>query len=109
MRTRADKFTRIVPDSGKIYDITHADTLEHTVSLPSGYPENTRAIIISPLRVSGTGTFLISSVSGGQVTEATSYRQMTWIRASDGLFYYKLLTSGDDWDIHSAGYMTGEP
>ena len=103
-----DQVARIVPASGQIYDITHADTNEHSVALPTGYPANTRAILVRTDRVGGTGSFRMRSVSGAAtyITTAPGAHGL-WIRASDGLFWYSLQTASDDWDIFANGYITG--
>ena len=98
----------IVPASGKIYDITHADNNEHSVPLPAGYPENTQALSIRANRVSGSGVFVSRSVSGQTgVNIFNNESAGLWIRAVDGLFYYNLNTPGDDWDIYAMGYVIG--
>ena len=111
MGSRFESGIRIVPASGKIYDITHADTNEHSVALPAGYPANTKALIIYPLRIAGTGHFATISVSGMPAAEARRFNNNgeggMWIRAVDGLFYYRLNVANDDWDIYSNGYITG--
>ena len=104
----SSKWVRIVPASGKIYDITHADTNEHSVALPAGYPANTKAIIIRGVRVTGTGSFIMISTSG-QSAYSWNFSQGgsgVWMRAADGLFYYSLSVANDDWDIHAIGYVT---
>ena len=107
MRSRFESGIRIIPASGKIYDITHADTNEHSVALPAGYPANTKAIYITCFRLAGTGFFVPRSVSGmpGAPRIATDFGGL-WIRAVNGLFYYNLHTANDDWDIFSDGYIT---
>lgn len=96
------------PASGKIYDITHPDTNEHSVSLPSGYPANTKLLFIKVVRSSGSGFFYVGSVSGStdKARVATTYGS-AWVRAADGLFYYSLGTADDDFDIFSLGYIVG--
>lgn len=101
---------RIVPGTGlKIYDITHADTNEHSVALPAGYPANTKALVVKANRIAGTGAFTVRSVSGvdGSGWTLNSYGSGTWLRAADGLFYYFISVAGDDWDIYAVGYITG--
>jgi len=104
-----DRVARIVPTTGKIYDITHADTNEHTVALPATYPANTKAIIITGIRIAGTGYVRIKSVSGGTGYDSClDVRfQYMWIRATDGLFYYNLSVANDDFDVYATGYVTG--
>ena len=105
------KSLNIVSASGKIYDITHVDSNEHNVTLPAGYPQNTRAMFVSGRRVAGTGFFELRSVSGadGHLIQAVAAARgvgAVWFRASDGLFYYRLTTGNDDWDIYIHGYWT---
>ena len=103
-----DQVARIVPATGKIYDITEADTNEHSVALPAGYPENTREILIHPERQSGSGNFRARSTSGdphSAVTILNDYAGI-WVRAAVGLFYYQLSTANDDWDIFAVRYIT---
>jgi len=102
-----DRVCRVLPASGKIYDITEADTAEHSVALPAGYPANTRAIQIRAERVTGTGTFQPRSVSGQTGFAILNNGNAFWIRAADGLFYYNLGVANDDWDILAQGYITG--
>ena len=94
---------RVVPASGKIYDITHADTNEHSVALPAGYPANTKAILIRSTRMAGTGNIYLRSVSGQTGYLISSLWGGLWFRASDGLFYYNLSVANDDWDINAMG------
>jgi len=104
-----DQYNRIVPAVGKIADITHADTNEHSMSLPAVYPANTRAIYIRCARIAGTGEFQVHSVSGDAGITQVTGRDVWWIRAADGLFYYALSVANDDWDIYADGYITGGP
>ena len=98
-----DQVTHVVPLSGKIADITHADTNEHSMALPTGYPANTKAIFIHPYRAAGTGQFRTNMVSGQDGPVIASNSGGAWIRATDGLFYYKLTIANDDWDIYADG------
>lgn len=100
---------RVEPTSGKIYDITHADTNEHSVSLPTGYPANTKLLIISGQRMSGSGNLQLRSTSGVAESRWTVApdREGVWPRAADGEFYYKLTAANDDWDIYVLAYITG--
>ena len=105
-----DQVARIVTGSGKIADITHADTNEHSMALPAGYPANTRAIIIRPERVTGTGLFICRQVTG--ITFGWTIASAiggVWVRAADGLFYYNLTVANDDWDIRVIAIITGAP
>ena len=97
----------MVPASGKIYDITHADTAEHSVALPAGYPANTKALLISPHRVAGAGHFRVGSVSGGIDGYVSSLMPILWVRAANELFYYQFTVANDDWDIMALGYIVG--
>jgi len=102
--------SRIVPASGKIYDITEADTNEHSVALPAGYPANTKALHISPRRIAGTGSLKIAGVQGNTAANhgtIASQNMGLWPRAVDGLFYYRLGTASDVWEIDIIGYFIG--
>ena len=101
-----DQVARIVPATGKIYDITHADTAEHSVSLPAGYPANTKAIQIKAYRVAGTGNFQPQSLSGGSTERVPTLYGTLWFRSTDGLFYYTLSVANDVWEISALGYIT---
>ena len=98
----------VIPASGKIYDITHADTAEHSVALPAGYPANTKAMVVQAYRTAGTSNFHATSVSGvvlgWKIGTALSG---LWLRATDGLFYYHLEVANDVWEIYALGYITG--
>ena len=96
---------KIVPASGKIYDITHADTNEHSVALPAGYPANTKALIVRCSRVAGTGNIYLNSVPGasGATWQIATPNTGVWIRATDGMFYYSISVANDDWDIFAVG------
>ncbi len=100
---------RITPASGKIADITHADTAEHSMALPAGFPGNTRAILVLGNRIAGTGNFVLRSVSGVGIAGRLAHysAHLWWVRAIDGLFYYNLTVANDDWDIYGVGYITG--
>ena len=99
-----DQVARVVPLSGKIMDITHADTNEHSVALPTGYPANTKILIVMPQRVAGTGFFKALSTTGSASHWYTASGEgCVWIRAADGTFRYILTVANDDWDIHAVG------
>jgi len=101
------EMTRIVPATGKIYDLTHADTNEHTAALPSGYPANTKAIHVKAIRAAGTGSILLKSVTGGDAIILAHNAHGLWFRAANGSFYYELSVANDDWNIYATGYITG--
>jgi hypothetical protein len=101
----------VSPASGKIFDITHADANEHTVPLPAGLPENTKAMLIFGDRIGGTGIFrAISTAGDGNIAYVGVANNLwgLWVRAADGLFHYKLSVAGDDWDIYVLGVFFGE-
>ena len=112
--------TRNVPATGKIADITHADTDEHSLTLAQlnavyagTFPENTRVIYVGGTKIAGTGTLNLHSVSGQKgVTIVTStaayFYAVLWYRAADGLFYYSQTVANDDWDVYALGYQTGD-
>lgn len=96
---------KVFPVDGKIADLTHADTLEHTITNTTmGLDESTVAIEIYVVRIGGTGKFQISSVSGGARNGITTLNHAIWFKALDGLYYYRLNVAGDDWDIFGQGY-----
>ena len=103
------EMTRIEPADGKIYDITHADTLEHSVGLPAGYPENTRAIIAVNARQAGTGFLRMRTTSGSSsyMPSVLGTTHAFWVRAVDGQFYYRQTVANDDFDVYALGYLTG--
>ena len=102
---------QILPtDGAKIADVTHADTVEHSMALPAGYPANTKAIIIRAARQAGTGSFRLYCPSGSFSYVLTSGGASScgwWIRQADGLFHYSLSVANDDWDIYGSAVMTG--
>jgi len=111
---------RIPPASGKIADITHADTNEHSLTLaqlnavypPGNLPENTRVIYVGGTRIAGAGTLNLHSVSGQKgvtiVTGTAAYfYAVLWYRAADGRFYYSQTVANDDWDVYILGFQTG--
>ena len=104
-----DRSQRIVPASGKIYDITHADTDEHSVALPAGFPANTKSITIWVNRIAGAGSLMTRSVSGQAFSTWILATNQTgiWYRAIDGLFYYRLSIANDDFDVYAVAYITG--
>ena len=104
--SRSSKWNKVVPASGKIYDITHEDTAEHSVALPAGYPANTKAIHIKANRVAGTGYFWPRSTSGVSGPYLANEQGGLWFRAANGLFYYVINVASDDWDIMAVGYIT---
>ena len=101
-----DQVARIVPATGKIADLTHADTNEHAMALPAGYPANTKAIYIKAVRIAGTGNFNMLSVTGGTVagliSGAGTYLGL-WFRSAAGTWLYSLTVANDDWDIYAMG------
>ena len=103
-----DRVCRIVPASGKIYDITHADTNEHSVALPTGYPANTKILIVRQTRIAGTGGIKIFSVTGDNIGGVLSEGNIgVWVRSADGTWLYKLTIANDDFDVYALGYITG--
>lgn len=114
MRVKNDKISRIVPATGKIYDINESDTNQHSVALPSTAPPKTRAMLVQRERVSGTGNIEIVSVPGttgsqlGLFITAYNSSGTIWIRANDGLFYYAQTVANDDFDVYVIGYITGD-
>lgn len=96
----------IVPKGTKIADITHADTNEHSKTASDfGLPSNTVAIAIFCIRIGGSGVFQVRSISAGSNMDIQTSNVGVWFRAVDGNFYYRLNTSGDDWDIYAIGYF----
>ena len=99
---------RVVPGPGtKQFDLTHADTNEHSAALPAGFPAGTSMLYCRPSRIAGTGTFGPVMVSGGNRLTVANGQPFWWIRAVDGLFYYSLSVINDDWDIYVHGYVSG--
>jgi len=98
---------RIVPATGKIYDITHADTNEHSVTIPVGYPGNIKALYCRFSRIAGTGQLKMISTQGTPGMYITTQDNGLWFRAIDGLFYYSLSVANDDWDVFIYGYIAG--
>lgn len=96
---------RIFPyEDGKILDITHADTNEHTATMPAGIPSNCVAMYVVPYRIGGTGQWAFRSVSGGNDDICNSNESVVWFRAANGNWYYRLTVANDDWDIYCWGY-----
>lgn len=100
------KTSIVLSDGNKIYDITHADTVEHTIALPAGAPTNTKYMLCRFTRPVGTGSFRTLSVSGGGIFSYTSNTCGIWPRAADGLFYYRISVNNDEWDIFCQAYFT---
>lgn len=94
-----------VPLGTKIADITHADVIEHVFDhVAAGFPSNTVAIYIKLIRIAGTGSFIVRSVSGGTDIGFSTGFSCLWFKAADGNFYYRLGVANDDWDVLATGY-----
>jgi len=103
------KTVLFVPYNGKIADITHADTNNHTLDLAAALSETRKIIAVEceGRRIAGTGYFKpypnegSGSIAGG----AGSYSSW-WciIKPDTNRLQYSLSVANDDWDLYCWGY-----
>ena len=98
-----------VPYNGKIADITHADTDNHTLDLAAALSE-TRTIItvaVRPVRVSGTGSLKKFPNEGYYRDQGLYYDVTTWmvIKYGTNRLQYALTDANDDFDVYCFGYV----
>jgi len=97
--------TRLITfEPHKIADLQENDTTTHIEDVSSFLPPGTKAIIISPERVSGTGDFHVYPSSGttfvkvpylNMITNPIKNRELKW----------KNSVTNDDWDIYLSAYF----
>lgn len=100
-----------VPYNGKIADITHADTLKHTLDLAAALSETRKiiAVQIRAERIAGTGIFAVypnEGVLGLDLYSAGGWTsQVVTIKDGTQRLQYNQFTAGDDWDLYCYGYV----
>jgi len=106
-----------VPYNGKIADITHADTNQHTLILANGagtgaIAGETRKIIAvqcATVRIIGTGDFDIYPNEGATFMVCPGFLPYTglWTIIAPGTqrLQYSLSIVNDDWDLYCFGYV----
>jgi hypothetical protein len=102
--------------NGKIADITHADTNQHTLELanPAGtgaIAGETRKIVmvhVIPARIAGTGSFYVYPNEGAQFVDLGNWfysRGITIIANDSQRLQYSLSVANDDFDLYCFGYV----
>ena len=88
----------------KILDLQENDTIAHIEDLSSIFPKETKAILIEPKCMSGTGNFNVYTLSGSMYTKMSISainiapilnRELKWANS----------VANDDWDIYLYGYF----
>lgn len=95
----------IIMDPIKILDLQENDTAAHIEDLSPFVPPGTKAILIVPERVTGTGYFMTyprshatkvwNTHAGFSVLEIIKNQELKW----------KNSAANDDWDIYLLGYF----
>lgn len=97
-----------VPRNGKIADITHADTLEHSLNIQTALGETRRVVAITVVseRAVGTGILYAYGLTGNPTywLDDCHYRLPT-ITLVDANLYYRLSVANDDFDLYCRGYV----
>jgi hypothetical protein len=115
VRRRRPHAQLFVPLNAKIADITHADTLKHTLTLANGagtgaIAGETRKIIavhLSAWRMGGTGFFETYPNEGAQfqtILWDTSWGYQAIANGTQRI-QYNLSVANDDWDVYCFGYV----
>jgi hypothetical protein len=98
-----------VPKNGKIADITHADVNDHTLNLATALSEtrNIIALVLSCIRISGTGTMYGYPNEGATPVVVPLYSASGLVIIKDGLnrLKYYLSVANDDFDLYCFGYV----
>lgn len=99
-----------VPYNGKIADITHADTNKHTLDLATVLSETRKiiAVIISTLRIAGTGTLYIYANEGTNpfyMGTTENHAETAIIANNTQRLQYALQDANSDWDLYCIGYV----
>ena len=99
-----------IPYNDKIADITHADTLTHTLDLATALSE-TRKIIsvgVTSLRVTGTGAIRVwpnEGVYGSDLNLSRQYPTQIIIKDGTNRLKYNLSVADDDFELYCFGYV----
>ena len=99
----------IIPINAKIGAVTHADVLEHTVTLESlGLPANTKLLFLDFSRTAGTGFISVYPNNGANAVKFSNPKGQDhhWTSVDGGILTYKLSVANDAWYIYCYGYMT---
>lgn len=104
-----------VPYNGKIADITHADTLTHTLDLAAALSETRKiiAVVVSAVRIAGTESLYAFPNEGAWCNQITT---VTWadviantvliiIANNTNRLQYRLSLANDDFDLYCFGYV----
>ena len=99
-----------VPYNGKIADITHADTNNHTLNLAVALSETRKIIKVQILgvRIAGTGDIKIYPNEGASsyILQTSGYYSDECIIANGtNRMLYSLTVANDDWDLYCFGYV----
>lgn len=99
-----------VPYSGKIADITHADTNKHTLDLATALSESRKIIAVQAgaNRISGTGVLRLYTNEGTYSSLQGAYpHTMPFTVIADGTqrLQYDLTVANDDFDLYCWGYI----
>jgi hypothetical protein len=105
-----------VPYNEKIADITHADTILHTLELANAagtgaIAGETRKIVsveIGADRIAGNGSFRMYPNEGARILNintGTAYHHIVIIANATNRLQYSLSVTNDDWDVYCVGYV----
>ena len=101
---------KFIPYNGKIADITHADTNQHTLDLAAALVETRKiiAVLCGADRMAGTGAMLIYPNEGATSSTWMTSRMnppLTVIKNGTQELQYSLTVANDDWDMYCFGYV----
>ncbi len=104
-----------VPYNGKIADITHADTLKHTVTLANaagtgaiaGETRKIIAVHVWASRIAGTGNFYSYANEGATASNSNVDTRGFFCTIANATqrFQYALSVANDDFDLYCLGYV----
>jgi len=94
----------VVLDGAKIADLQENDTTPHILDLSSFVPRGCVAVLLTPVRVTGTGQFQIYSRSAGTLTVNLG-TAINIVPIKNQEVKWENSAANDDWDIYLYGYF----
>jgi len=88
----------------KIADLQENDTVTHIEDLSSILPEECKAILLEPKRISGSGDFLAYSVSSTWYVKM-SISNLNFHTVANQELKWANSVANDDWDLYLYGYF----
>ena len=89
----------------KIADLQENDTTAHTLNISAFVPPACIALIIVPLRISGTGLFAVYPRSHTSFSASTARDAFNMVTIENQEIKWKNTVQNDDWDLYLIGYF----